>query len=127
MHPPCALTHFTTTRCSHPLCNTQQTTTPRTTQTPPPTPTAGVRCIHHVPLHTSPQQDARIHYATLNKQPHPEPPRHHHPHQPQALDASTMCPYTLHHNKMLASTTQHSTNNHTPNHPDTTTHTNRRR
>jgi hypothetical protein len=27
-HPPCALTHFTTTRCSHPLCNTQQTTTP---------------------------------------------------------------------------------------------------
>ena len=25
-----------------------------------------------------------------------------------------MCPYTLHHNKMLASTMQHSTNNHTP-------------
>ena len=33
-HPPCALKHFTTTRCSHPLCNTQQTTTPQ----PPPTP-----------------------------------------------------------------------------------------
>src|SRR5690349_17894525 len=28
-HPPCALKHFTTTRCSHPLCNTQHTTTPR--------------------------------------------------------------------------------------------------
>jgi hypothetical protein len=28
-HPPCALTHLTTTRCSHPLCNTQHTTTPR--------------------------------------------------------------------------------------------------
>src|SRR4051794_16825541 len=26
-HPPCALTHLTTTRCSHPLCNTQHTTT----------------------------------------------------------------------------------------------------
>lgn len=40
-HPPCAHKHFTTTRCSHPLCNTQQTTTPHhttttthTTQTP---------------------------------------------------------------------------------------------
>src|SRR3954454_63041 len=40
-HPPCALQHFThnkhaqttkpdTKRCSHPLCNTQHTTTPRT-------------------------------------------------------------------------------------------------
>ena len=29
-HPPCALTHLTTPRCSHPLCNTQHTTTPRT-------------------------------------------------------------------------------------------------
>ena len=28
-HPPCALKHFTTTRCSHPLCNTQHTTTPQ--------------------------------------------------------------------------------------------------
>src|SRR6185437_12447490 len=39
-HPPCALQHFThnkhaqttkpdTKRCSHPLCNTQHTTTPR--------------------------------------------------------------------------------------------------
>ena len=28
-HPPCALTHLTTTRCSHPLCNTQHTTTPQ--------------------------------------------------------------------------------------------------
>ena len=36
-HPPCALTHFTTTRCSHPLCNTQQTTTPPPPQPPPPT------------------------------------------------------------------------------------------
>ena len=27
-----------------------------------------------------------------------------------------MCPYTLDHNKMLASTMQHSTHNHTPNH-----------
>src|SRR4051794_11420916 len=36
-HPPCALKHLTTTRCSHPLCNTQHTTTPQpfaaTTQT----------------------------------------------------------------------------------------------
>ncbi len=32
-HPPCALTHLTTTRCSHPLCNTQHTTTPQTTDT----------------------------------------------------------------------------------------------
>jgi hypothetical protein len=39
-HPPCALTHFTTTRCSHPLCNTQQTTTPHHTQ-------------HHHPPHTT--------------------------------------------------------------------------
>src|SRR3954453_20458917 len=39
-HPPCALQHFNNTqtqttkpdtkRCSHPLCNTQHTTTPRT-------------------------------------------------------------------------------------------------
>ena len=28
-HPPCALKHLTTTRCSHPLCNTQHTTEPR--------------------------------------------------------------------------------------------------
>jgi hypothetical protein len=28
-HPPCALTHLHTTRCSHPLCNTQHTTTPQ--------------------------------------------------------------------------------------------------
>src|SRR3954453_20546506 len=28
-HPPCALKHLTTTRCSHPLCNTQHTTTPQ--------------------------------------------------------------------------------------------------
>jgi hypothetical protein len=27
-HPPCALNNLTTTRCSHPLCNTQHTTTP---------------------------------------------------------------------------------------------------
>src|ERR671922_436514 len=32
-HPPCALTHLTTTRCSHPLCNTQHTTTPGPTTT----------------------------------------------------------------------------------------------
>src|SRR4051812_24273780 len=31
-HPPCALKHLTTTRCSHPLCNTQHTTTPLTHQ-----------------------------------------------------------------------------------------------
>jgi hypothetical protein len=44
-HPPCALTHLTTTRCSHPLCNTQHTTTPdpttATTPTPPHTGTPG--------------------------------------------------------------------------------------
>src|SRR6195952_2112313 len=37
-HPPCALKHLFTTRCSHPLCNTQHTTTPQpetTTTTPP--------------------------------------------------------------------------------------------
>ena len=28
-HPPCALNNLTTTRCSHPLCNTQHTTTPQ--------------------------------------------------------------------------------------------------
>src|SRR3954451_16739355 len=39
-HPPCALTHLTTTRCSHPLCNTQHTTTPRTHD-------------HHHPHHAS--------------------------------------------------------------------------
>src|SRR5689334_22712408 len=36
-HPPCALKHLFTTRCSHPLCNTQHTTTPQpspTTTTP---------------------------------------------------------------------------------------------
>src|SRR5918997_6277028 len=36
-HPPCALTHLFTTRCSHPLCNTQHTTTHpnhQTTTTP---------------------------------------------------------------------------------------------
>ena len=32
-----------------------------------------------------------------------------------------MCPYTLDHNKMLASTMQHSTHNHTPNPTPTTT------
>jgi hypothetical protein len=32
-HPPCALKHLFTTRCSHPLCNTQHTTTPQPTQT----------------------------------------------------------------------------------------------
>jgi hypothetical protein len=32
-HPPCALTHLFTTRCSHPLCNTQHTTAPRPTPT----------------------------------------------------------------------------------------------
>ena len=36
-HPPCALTHLTTTRCSHPLCNTQHTTTPQTPDTTTPT------------------------------------------------------------------------------------------
>ena len=49
-HPPCALQHFNnkksqttkpdTKRCSHPLCNTQHTTTPQphtTTTTPTPT------------------------------------------------------------------------------------------
>ena len=37
-HPPCALTHLFTTRCSHPLCNTQHTTThPSTTTTTTPT------------------------------------------------------------------------------------------
>jgi hypothetical protein len=35
-HPPCALTHLFTTRCSHPLCNTQHTTTPHTRSRPPP-------------------------------------------------------------------------------------------
>src|SRR3712207_3057320 len=35
-HPPCALTHLTTTRCSHPLCNTQHTTTPQPTDTTTP-------------------------------------------------------------------------------------------
>jgi hypothetical protein len=30
-HPPCALKHLFTTRCSHPLCNTQHTTTPQPT------------------------------------------------------------------------------------------------
>jgi hypothetical protein len=45
-HPPCALQHFNntklqttkpdTTRCSHPLCNTQHTTTPPTHPQPPP-------------------------------------------------------------------------------------------
>jgi hypothetical protein len=38
-HPPCALKHLFTTRCSHPLCNTQHTTTPQplsTTTTPTP-------------------------------------------------------------------------------------------
>src|SRR3954451_2053118 len=34
-HPPCALKHFTTTRCSHPLCNTQHTTTPQPHRPPP--------------------------------------------------------------------------------------------
>jgi hypothetical protein len=32
-HPPCALKHLFTTRCSHPLCNTQRTTTPQPTAT----------------------------------------------------------------------------------------------
>src|SRR3954451_15913203 len=32
-HPPCALKHLFTTRCSHPLCNTQHTTTPQPTTT----------------------------------------------------------------------------------------------
>lgn len=35
-HPPCALKHLFTTRCSHPLCNTQHTTTPRPPRPPPP-------------------------------------------------------------------------------------------
>ena len=42
-HPPCALKHLFTTRCSHPLCNTQHTTTPQplpTTTTPT---TQGIR------------------------------------------------------------------------------------
>ena len=34
-----------------------------------------------------------------------------------------MCPYTLDHNKMLASTMQHSTHNHTPSPPLPTTPT----
>src|SRR6478735_1678443 len=36
-HPPCALKHLITTRCSHPLCNTQHTTTPQPHKPPPPT------------------------------------------------------------------------------------------
>ena len=32
-----------------------------------------------MPLNTYSQQDARIHYATLNAQPHPNPVDHHHP------------------------------------------------
>src|ERR1043165_2210726 len=43
-HPPCALKHLITTRCSHPLCNTQHTTTPQpTTTTTTPTHTHNVR------------------------------------------------------------------------------------
>ena len=57
---------------------TARLTTPRGLSRPP-TSFIGSWCqdIHHVLLHTSPQQDARIHYATLNTQPHPsfnEPP-----------------------------------------------------
>ena len=37
-HPPCALKHLFTTRCSHPLCNTQHTTTPQPHRPPPPQP-----------------------------------------------------------------------------------------
>jgi hypothetical protein len=64
---------------------TARLTTPRGLSRPP-TSFIGSWCqdIHHVLLHTSPQQDARIHYATLNTQPHPnphEPP----PHPPDKL------------------------------------------
>ena len=44
-HPPCALKHLITTRCSHPLCNTQHTTTPQPTPTTT-TPTPSLRgCV----------------------------------------------------------------------------------
>src|ERR1041384_2464292 len=42
-HPPCALKHLITTRCSHPLCNTQHTTTPQPTTTTT-TPTHTLPC-----------------------------------------------------------------------------------
>jgi hypothetical protein len=51
-HPPCALKHLFTTRCSHPLCNTQHTTTPQPetttttpTQHPQPKPRAPPGCV----------------------------------------------------------------------------------
>ena len=58
---------------------TARLTTPRGLSRPP-TSFIGSWCqdIHHVLLHTSPQQDARIHYATLNTQPHPSVSNHHH-------------------------------------------------
>ena len=45
-HPPCALKHLFTTRCSHPLCNTQHTTTPQPTTTTT-TPTQTPQGAHH--------------------------------------------------------------------------------
>src|SRR5690242_14514521 len=53
-HPPCALTHLTTTRCSHPLCNTQHTTTAPATS-PPPTPPGAVRKTNRTRPKNTPQ------------------------------------------------------------------------
>ena len=45
-HPPCALKHLITTRCSHPLCNTQHTTTsPNPPRPPPPHHPLGVHSV----------------------------------------------------------------------------------
>jgi hypothetical protein len=63
-HPPCALQHFThnkhaqttkpdTKRCSHPLCNTQHTTTPQPTTT---TTTPHTRCVRRPEPGAAPQR-----------------------------------------------------------------------
>jgi hypothetical protein len=54
-HPPCALNNLTTTRCSHPLSNTQHTTTPQptTTTTTPNQPPPTTRGTQHPPRGTT--------------------------------------------------------------------------
>jgi hypothetical protein len=71
-HPPCALKHLFTTRCSHPLCNTQHTTTPQpTTTTTTPTNKGCVRqsrpgARRNTPNKVSPQ-DPTVCQATMNQ------------------------------------------------------------
>src|SRR5689334_21211201 len=91
-HPPCALQHFThnkhaqttkpdTKRCSHPLCNTQHTTTPRThhTTTTPTHPNTAVDALDGPDRERPPQENPTNPQQVSSQDPtarRTRPPRH---------------------------------------------------